>query len=301
LVSDAGFDGLVIKNEIIGITFHTEINSVTVGAGENWDAFVATMVSGGYAGFENLSYIPGTVGAAPVQNIGAYGAEVKDMIISVEALDVSKNMVVQFLAKDCCFGYRDSVFKQNPGKYIITNVTFKLVKAQITGGGVNIAYKDLANYFNNKNMSVADGKTATQLTPADVRKAVIEIRKNKLPDWTKIGTAGSFFKNPVINRDHFEMLKKKYPDLPSFETRNSESVKIPLAWILDNVCGYKGRKYTGAVGVYQNQALVLVNDYMTDPSAKAVDIKKLADDIIETVAKKTDIHIEPEVQYIGAF
>jgi UDP-N-acetylmuramate dehydrogenase len=297
LVSDTGFNGLVIKNEIMGIEVEKRDGDsvfVTAGAGENWDDFVASMTERGFFGLENLSYIPGTVGAAPVQNIGAYGAEVAQFIHSVDALDIVTGKYVTFSGTECMFEYRDSFFKKNPGKYSISRVTFALSTTPVT----NISYKDLKEFFAAANVSAS-------ITPAHIRAAVIEIRKKKLPDWHTIGTAGSFFKNPVISSEKYAELKAQYPELPHYPVAQAHHVKIPLAWVLDNVCGYKAKIRTtengapSAIGTYQNQALVIVNDYMKIPGATAASVVAFAQEIVDIVKTKTGIDIEPEVQYIG--
>lgn len=290
LVSDEGFAGLVIKVEIGGIEFKN--TSATVGAGENWDGFVEKCVEKGLYGAENLSFIPGTVGAAPVQNIGAYGAEVKDIIESVEVVDVLSGEVKLFSNAGCEFAYRDSVFKkkENVGRYIITRVNFILKKEG--EGKVNIEYKDIQEYFNVK--SGEQKKSPNLPTLAEVRDAIIAIRKKKLPDWNVVGTAGSFFKNPVICLEHYEGLKKNYPNLPFYAVPgNVEVVKVPLAWILDHVCGFRGVT-RGPVGVYGNQALVIVNT----GGGTTAEVKALAAEMAVTVKEKTGIDIEPEVQYV---
>ncbi len=281
LISDQGFNGLVIKNEIKGIVKENveDYELLTVGAGEDWDSFVAKTVEKGLFGLENLSLIPGTVGAAPVQNIGAYGSEIKDRIHIVEAYDPKEKGLKGFKAEQCGFEYRDSKFKHEFRHMIITSVVFKLKKT----GTTNIEYKDLKNYF---------AEHTIEPTLDNVRKAVIEIRTKKLPDVTKIGTAGSFFKNPAIFKTEYEELLKKYPDMPSFPYKNS-MVKVPAAWILDNVCGFKGVK-KGHVGVHQNQALVLVND----GGATAKEVLDLANEMIASVKEKTGITLQPEVEYV---
>jgi UDP-N-acetylmuramate dehydrogenase len=307
LVSDAGFNGLVIKNEIMGIEVEKkdgDMVAVTAGAGENWDAFVASMTERGFFGLENLSYIPGTVGAAPVQNIGAYGVEVAQYIHSVDALDVSTGKYMTFSGAECLFEYRDSFFKKNPGKYAISRVTFSLSTTPV----VNSSYKDIAAFFAKKNEI---GVAGVNITPADIRAAVIEIRKKKLPDWHVMGTAGSFFKNPVISKEKYAELVATYPELPNYPVAQSNHanqashVKIPLAWVLDNVCGYRAKIRTtesgepSAIGTYQNQALVIVNDYMKIPGATTADVAAFIQEITEVVKTKTGIAIEPEVQYVG--
>lgn len=303
LVADEGFPGLVIKMAIKSI-FFDEINGgksnggerveVTVGAGQNWDGFVSNCVAAGLYGLENLSGIPGTVGAAPVQNIGAYGVEVKDVIQSVRAFDTQKNAFTELEKNECAFEYRDSIFKKENGRYIVTAVVFILKK----DGAPNILYKDLKEFFAGTVPADAD---ASAPTLAAVRRAVLAIRARKLPDVTvpdALGTAGSFFKNPIISSAHYADLKIKYSDMPSFPAptpagASGSFVKVPLAWILDHVCGYKGST-KGNVGIYANQALVIVNL----GAATAQEIKSFAAEITMNVKEKTGIIIEPEVQYI---
>ncbi len=276
LVSDEGFPGLVIKMEIKGMDFLGE--KVTVSAGEDWDFFVDECVKRNLFGLENLSFIPGTVGAAPVQNIGAYGTEAKDVIDIVRVYDTKEERFIDFSNIDCHFAYRDSIFKKEGGRFIITSVVF-ILKAE---GEVNILYRDLKEFFKEKeNPSLGE-----------VRNAVIEIRKRKLPDVKEIGSAGSFFKNPILPVAQAYELKAKYPDLPLYPV-NDELIKVSLAWILDHVCGYKGVRI-GNVGTYKNQALVLVNE----GDATAREVKKVAEKMMEEVKEKTGIEIEPEVQYI---
>jgi len=286
LVSDAGFDGLVIKNEIKGIEFEKKGDDwiVSAGAGEKWDDLVAVTVEKGLFGLENLSWIPGTVGAAPVQNIGAYGAEAKDTIDWVEVYNPTNGKIERLANADCNFGYRDSIFKHERKNNIILRVTFLLRK----NGKLSTEYKDIKNYFAEK------GTGSVEILPTleNVRKAVIEIRTKKLPDLTKYGTAGSFFKNAVISKSQYEDLVAKYPGLPLFPV-DEKNVKVPTAWILDNICGFKGVR-RGAAGVYQNQALVLVNF----GGAAAQDIKNLANEMIASVKQKTGIIISPEVEMV---
>ena len=293
LISDSGFDGLVIKNEIMGVDEESVTASdgriytrIISGAGESWDSLVEyTVVKKGLYGLENLSLIPGTVGATPVQNIGAYGAEAKDTIEWVEVYNPATKQIERLSNADCKFAYRDSIFKHERKGNIILRVAFLLAK----NGQLNTEYKDLKNYF------------ATKITPpslCDVRDAVIKIRTDKLPDISKIGTAGSFFKNAMVTREQYQELLKKYPNMPVFSLSASNSggnemVKVPVAWILDNVCGFKGVK-RGQVGVYQNQALVLVNF----GGGTAQQIKDLANEMIASVKEKTGIDISPEVEYV---
>ncbi|MSR71053.1 MAG: UDP-N-acetylmuramate dehydrogenase [Candidatus Taylorbacteria bacterium] len=282
LVSDDGFAGLVIKIEIKGLGFREEgsVVKIAVGAGENWDDLVAMCISRNLYGLENLSGIPGTVGATPVQNIGAYGVEVKDVIESVEVLNTESLETEIILQAKCNFEYRDSIFKKSEGKkYIITRVNFILSQKGI----VHIDYKDIKNYFEIKKIAP---------TLSEVREAVLEIRKGKFPDLKVFGTAGSFFKNPIIKNTEYQSLLLKYPQMPSYKI-DENFVKIPLAWVLDNVCNVKGVK-NGNVGQYEKQALVLVNF----GGASAAEVKKHAEEIVLCVKEKTGIVIELEVQYL---
>ncbi len=282
LVADAGFTGLVIKMEMKGINYFEEGNMVkaVVAAGENWDKFVENTVEQGFYGLENLSLIPGTVGASPVQNIGAYGIEAKDIIDTVYVLDVEKDQYKTFKNIDCKFAYRDSIFKKEIGRYIILSVTFNLNKK----GRLNLVYKDIQEYFDFKNIK--------NPTLKQVRDAVIYIRQKKLPDLKKYGTAGSFFKNVVVSTNKAQELIKKYPDM-IVHAVNDKKVKIPLAWILDHACGFRGVK-KGNVGTYQNQALVLIN-YGNATSKEIID---LAQKMVDGVFEKTGIEIELEVEYV---
>jgi UDP-N-acetylmuramate dehydrogenase len=285
LISDNGFNGLVIKIEIKGIT--TKIISdihfeVVVGAGENWDEFVGSMVAQNIFGLENLSSIPGSVGAAPVQNIGAYGVEVRNFVSWVEIFNTQTQLLETLNSDQCHFNYRDSIFKKPEGKkYVITRVAFFLSSVP----NVQIEYKDIANYVTEHNI--------TEVTPQKVREMVIDIRAKKLPDLNIYGTAGSFFKNPIIWTSHYKELVQQYPEMPFFATSDEHTVKIPAAWLLDKLCGFKGYR-EGNAGVYQNQALVLVNY----GEASAQDIFSLSEKMIKCVEEKTKIKLEREVQII---
>ncbi|MEI6058088.1 MAG: FAD-binding protein, partial [bacterium] len=268
---------------------------------QSWYGFVSNCVAAGLYGVENLSGIPGTVGAAPVQNIGAYGDEVKNSIQSVRAFDTQTNAFTEFTAQECQFEYRDSIFKKQAGRHIVTSVVFALKKE----GSVNTEYKDLKDFFLESPLSDASPTAALSA----VRKAVLIIRARKLPDVLvpgTVGTAGSFFKNPIIPTEQYIELKKKYPELPSYPAASPAGVdadvgaggarlfvKIPLGWVLEHVCAYKGVA-KGNVGTYKNQALVLINN----GNATAQEVKAFAEEIAATVKEKTGIVIEPEVQYI---
>jgi UDP-N-acetylmuramate dehydrogenase len=286
LMSDQGFSGVVIKIEIDGVLFEENESGtgVVVGAGENWDSFVQKTVDRNLSGLENLSAIPGTVGAAPVQNIGAYGVEVKDAIISVEAFNTETKEIETLTRDDCQFAYRFSVFKKPEGKkYIITRVTFFLGKDT----PVFLEYKDIQAYMKASNLKTLDGK--------GLRQAIIEIRGRKLPNWREVGTAGSFFKNPIIPRAEYETLLHKFAHMPHYVV-SDEKVKIPAAWLLDNICNFKGA-VRGEAGVWRNQALVLVNR----GCATAHDIDALAQEMQQCVFNATGISLEREVEYVGTF
>ncbi len=295
LVSDNGFDGFVIKMEIKGIDFDIKDNSdikdnfnienkevyIKANSGEIWDDFVNECVKKGLYGLENLSGIPGTVGASPVQNIGAYGCEVKDSICEVRVFDVESNSFLIIKNKDCNFSYRDSLFKRSNRRFIIISVTFRLFK----NDNINISYKDLKEYFINKKIDKPD--------LYQVREAIIFIRKNKLPNINLIGTAGSFFKNPIIDLCKANEIKEKYPNLPIYTTDYKDKVKVSLAWIIDHICEYKGIK-KGNVGLYKNQALVIINEN----NAKSKEIIDFANEIKKIVKDRVNIDIDMEVEYI---
>ena len=283
LISDAGFDGVIIKNEIMGRIYTddgTLYSVVDASAGEDWEDLVRETVEKDLFGIENLSAIPGKVGAAPVQNIGAYGAEVYKVIESVRVLDTSSMQFVELSMVDCKFSYRDSIFKHEKGRYIITRVRFRLCKF----GEVNIEYKDLKKYFAEKNI----------VNPSlrEVRNAVVEIRKSKLPDWTMWGTAGSFFKNPIIEATQFAELKSRYPELPGF-VEGDGRVKVSLGYILDKICDKKGF-VMGNVGTFEKQALVIV----AKPGATATQVISFAQELMECVMENTGIKIEAEVEWV---
>lgn len=283
LFSDEGFNGLVIKMEMKGIEYQ-EIDENTVRvrvfAGENWDSFVEKAVERGLYGIENLSGIPGTVGASAVQNIGAYGSEVKDTIDSVYVLDIEKDEYVTFTNSECRFDYRDSIFKHNKDRYVVLYIDFILNRL----GHLNINYKDIKEYIEVNRVKNYDLK--------DIRKIVLNIRKNKLPDLDIYGTAGSFFKNAIVSRAKAEELLHKYPNMIVYSL-NSKRVKIPTAWILDHICGFRGAR-VGDVGTYKNQALVLVNY----GKATCQNVINFAQDMVNAVYEKTGIEIEPEVEYV---
>ncbi|MEZ4103669.1 MAG: UDP-N-acetylmuramate dehydrogenase [Candidatus Paceibacterota bacterium] len=281
LADDSGYEGLAIHNNIKGFQYKDIENDkvlLVCKSGEVLDEVIADTVRKGYWGLENLSAIPGTVGATPVQNVGAYGVEVKDLIKEVTCFNMLTGQTETFTNKDCDFGYRDSFFKTEKGKnYIILSVSFLLNKNPTP----KLEYRDLKNKFNNV---VVDQK--------DIREAVIKIRENKFPNWKKVGTAGSFFKNPIVSKETVDSLIEMYPGLPNYKMINGK-FKLSLGYILDKICNLKGCK-DGNVGLYSEQALVLVN--YKEKNSK--EIKRFADEIIKIVYEKTKIKITPEVFYL---
>jgi UDP-N-acetylmuramate dehydrogenase len=278
------FDGLVLKVEIMGKEVIAEDDAtitLRVGSGENWHQFVMHCVDRNYGGIENLSLIPGTVGAAPMQNIGAYGVEIKKNILGVEAVEISTGDVRYFDNEGCKFGYRESIFKQEvKDQFLISNITIKLTKRDhefnITYGAIEETLKKLS---------------APSLSIKAISEAVIYIRSNKLPDPSRIGNAGSFFKNPSIQADLMDSIKKDFPSLPFYPSTDG-LVKIPAAWLIEQ-CGWKGKTF-GNIGVHQHQALVLVN-YGGGDGEK---IWELAMKIKESVKEKFNIALQPEVNVI---
>lgn len=277
-------DRLVTFIDIKGISIDRENdNSVhlTVNAGENWHEFVVWCISQNFGGLENLSLIPGNVGTCPIQNIGAYGVEVKDTITKVEGLEIETGKRVVFSNIECDFGYRNSIFKNSAkGKYILTSVSFQLTKNEHQ---LNTSYGAIETALQQKNIS--------NPTIKDVSDAVIAIRKSKLPDPKEIGNSGSFFKNPVITSKAFSKLQSNYPNVPSY-TISETTIKVPAGWLIEQ-CGFKGKRF-GETGVHEKQALVLVNY----GNAKGIDIYNLAKKIQHTVAEKFNIQLEIEVNII---
>lgn len=277
------FNGLVIKINIKGIETVKEDQDhvwLRVGAGENWHEFVMYCVERGLGGIENLSLIPGTVGAAPMQNIGAYGVEIKDTFDRLEAVDISTGVKRIFTNADCRFGYRDSVFKNEvKGQYIISNVQFKLDKNPV----FHVSYGDIQKTL--EQMGVKE------LTLKAISEAVIKIRRSKLPDPAEIGNAGSFFKNPEIPASQYETLKIEYPNIPGYVI-NEEIVKVPAGWLIEQ-CGWKGKRF-GNIGVHARQALVLVNY----GGGKGLEIKQLSERIQASVEEHFGICLHTEVNFI---
>ncbi|MFY0608498.1 MAG: UDP-N-acetylmuramate dehydrogenase [Cyclobacteriaceae bacterium] len=277
------FLGLVMKMEIQGIEVIQENEDsvlVSFGAGENWHQCVLWAVENGLFGIENLSLIPGTIGAAPMQNIGAYGVEIKEVFHSLEAYDIKAQKVIKFYKEDCKFGYRYSVFKgPRKDKYIITKVNLRLSKKP----SFNVSYGNIKETL--EEMGVEE------LTLKAVSQAVINVRQSKLPDPMQIGNAGSFFKNPVIEREYFEALKAAYEGIPGYEV-DAKSMKLPAAWLIDQ-SGWKGFR-RGEIGVHDKQALVLVNH----GNGKGKDILKLSTEIQKSVHQKFGVELEREVNVV---
>ena len=277
------FEGLVIENKIEGIEIIKEDNDfvwIKSLSGTNWHDLVLYCVERNYGGIENLSLIPGTVGAAPMQNIGAYGAELKDVFIELEAIDVKTAETKIFTKNDCNFGYRNSVFKnEEKGKYFIYSVTLKLSKHP----KVNVSYGDI--------QKILDAKNIADPTIENVSDVVIAIRESKLPNPKEIGNAGSFFKNPEIESALAEKIKMNYPEMPKYDLPNG-NVKIPAAWLIEQ-CGWKGKR-VGNTGNHDKQALVIVNY----GNASGNEIRQHALTVQQSVLNKFGIALEAEVNMI---
>lgn len=283
LLFTRNFIGLVLKMEISGIEVVEDAdNSVIVsfGAGENWHQCVMWCIENGFGGVENLSLIPGTIGAAPMQNIGAYGVEIKEVFHSLEAYEIKTGKTVRFYNEDCQFGYRYSAFKGSlKGRYIISKVFLRLTKQPV----FNIEYGHLKEAL--------EKMGAIELSLKTVSQAVINVRQSKLPDPLEIGNAGSFFKNPIIENEHFESIKAAYQDIPSY-TVDAQSTKVPAAWLID-YCGWKGKRF-GDIGVHDKQALVLVNHGNGNGNEILALSKKIQKSVFETFG----VQLEPEVNIV---
>lgn len=271
------FDGRVLRYDVKGIDVEEDTNGfrVAVKAGENWHELVVFCIRKGIFGFENLALIPGTVGAAPIQNIGAYGVEVDQFVERVDCIDLSDGRFYSLTHQECQFGYRDSVFKRNvKGDVLIDTVVFYLPKQwqPVTH------YGELSKLNNPSAQSIFD--------------KVVEVRRQKLPDPAKIGNAGSFFKNPLVSRKHLASLRCDWVEMPYYEV-NQSSVKVPAAWLIDKL-GFKGRK-EGGIGCHPNQALVLTND----GSGTGEQLITLATEIQQTINAEFSISLENEVRLIG--
>lgn len=276
------FEGVVLHSCIKGVEVVAKNNhhtiDVRVGSGVVWDDFVKTSVENGWYGVENLSLIPGEVGASAVQNIGAYGVEAKDVITEVEAVDLSDGKIHIFSNDECQYRYRSSIFKNDwKGRFAVTHVTYRL----------SLKFSPVLEYGNLRSIFPDE----RQITPEKIRQCIIDIRKQKLPDPDVTGNAGSFFMNPVIPESQFNDLKSKYPQIPSYKTVNG--VKIPAGWLIEQ-CDWKGRRL-GNAAVHDKQALVLVNI----GGATGHEVLHLANVICEDVQKKFGISINPEVNVIS--
>ena len=288
-----GGSNLLLTKDIEGLVLHLNIKGIEViketenevflkvNSGENWHEFVQYCIKNNFGGVENLSLIPGNVGTAPIQNIGAYGVELKDVFYSCNTIETRTNKEKTFTNKDCKFGYRNSIFKNEAkGKYIITDVTFSLTKKKHK---LSTSYGAIQTELEKNNI--------TNPTISDVSKAVISIRKSKLPDPAEIGNSGSFFKNPVIDNQSFNEFRLQNPEAPFYEVSPTQ-YKIPAGWLIEQ-CGFKGKRF-GDAGVHKKQALVLVNY----GNATGKEIWELALKIQETVKNSFSIFIEPEVNVI---
>lgn len=275
------FKGYILKPDIKGVDIVKETESevtVRAGAGEDWDEFVAYCVEHGWGGVENLSLIPGNVGTCPIQNIGAYGVEVKDVITEVETIEIDTQKKYVFTNYQCKFGYRDSIFKRKlKRKHLISHVTFRLNKQP----EFKLEYGNLKEALG----------SFEDITLKNIRKAVIAIREAKLPDPDEIGNAGSFFKNPVVTQEKLKKLQQKYSDIPFYPLTDNK-VKIPAGWLIEK-SGWKGKR-KGNVGVHHKQALVLVNY----GDATGEEILHLAKNIQQTIIIQFDIELEMEVNVV---
>ena len=277
------FDGLVILNSIKGkeiIDQTQESIFLKIGAGENWHELVMYTVDNGWGGIENLSLIPGNTGTAPMQNIGAYGVEIKETFVELEALEISSGKIVKFNNSDCEFGYRESVFKNKmKNQYIIVNITLELKKNPV----LNINYGDVKAILESQNINNPSIK--------QVSDAIISIRQSKLPDPKIIGNSGSFFKNPIVSLNQLELIKKKYPNVVNYKINENE-FKIAAGWMIERA-GWKGKKFNN-YGVHEKQALVLVNYGL----ANGMEIFNLSEEIILDIKDKFGIKLEREVNII---
>lgn len=279
LLLTQNFEGLVIRLGIRGISVCEEDDDVYVqaGAAENWHQFVQYCVNNGYAGLENLSLIPGTVGASPIQNIGAYGVEMKDHFYSLEAFELSSGEIKKFNKEQCEFGYRESVFKNKfKGEYIITSVVFKLSKTP----SLKLHYGAIEEELKKRNIVNPSIK--------DVSQVVSEIRVSKLPDPSTIGNSGSFFKNPIIDDTQFQGIHAQHPEVVHYPAGEGK-VKLAAGWLIEQ-CGWKG-KQIGQVGTWKNQALVIVNH----GTASGKEIFDFSEQIIASVYERFGVQLEREV------
>ena len=277
-------DALVIHIDLKGKKIIKENNDfvwVEGQAGESWHEFVLWTIDQNFGGLENMSLIPGNVGTTPVQNIGAYGTEIKDTFASCEAMTIESQEMRTFTKEECRFGYRESIFKNEAkNQYVITSVVFKLTKINHK---INTSYGDISSELAKNNITIP--------TLKDISNAVIAIRQSKLPDPKELGNSGSFFKNPILLKSDFEKIQQQFPEIKYFDISKTE-VKVPAGWLIEKA-GFKGKRF-GDAGIHKNQALVLVNY----GNATGQEILNVSKDIQETIFKKFGIHIEGEVNVI---
>ncbi|MFH0985346.1 MAG: UDP-N-acetylmuramate dehydrogenase [Candidatus Omnitrophota bacterium] len=283
------FDGWVIKNAIPGVEIVSETGTEVIlkaGAGKDWHDLVSGCIELNYGGLENLSLIPGLVGAAPIQNIGAYGAELKDVFHELEAVELASGNLVKFSAKDCAFGYRDSIFKHKlAGQFFITSVSFRLTKLSAPG----VHYIFLTEYGDVQ--AALDAMGVQNLSLQAVSDAVCQIRRAKLPDPKELGNAGSFFKNPSIPQEQYDKLAAKYLHMPHYSQQDG-TVKVPAGWLVEQ-CGWKGQVF-GKMGCHKTQALVIVNY----GGATGREILELAKAVAASVKEKFGIELSYEVNIV---
>ena len=277
------YPGLVLHSSVKGVETVAETDErveLRVGSGVVWDDFVAYTVKKGLYGAENLSLIPGEVGASAVQNIGAYGVEAKDLVVSVAAVEAATGKKRRFTREECRYAYRDSIFKKElKGRYFVTYVTYRLSKLPVF-------------HLDYGNVRAELEKDGMEPTLANVRRVIAAIRSNKLPDPKVTGNAGSFFMNPVVSQEQFDRLQAEYSEMPSYRL-DGNRVKIPAGWLIER-CGWKG-KALGPAAVHDRQALVLVNR----GGATGRDVLRLADEVARSVKERFGIEISPEVNLIG--
>ncbi len=265
---------LFVKPEFLGIHLNGEI--LTARAGENWDDVVKFTVDNGLWGIENLSHIPGGTGAGPIQNIGAYGVELKDTLVSVRVFDMTNMEFLDLLNTDCEFGYRDSIFKHQPGRYVVISIILKLSNEPQPV----LTYKPLDTLIGKENLTIAD-----------IRDLVIKTRDIKLPDWKVFPNTGSFFKNPIVEKSKVDELKEKYPEIKIFDFE--DNYKVSAAWLIENVAEAKGKR-EGDVGTWPNQPLVLVNY----GNATSSELNAFADAIQNKIESETGVRLDREVNFV---
>lgn len=288
-----GGSNMLLTKDIDALVIHVNLKGIAVvkqdddhvwieaQAGENWHEFVLHTIEKGYGGLENMSLIPGNVGTTPIQNIGAYGTEIKDTFVACHAIEISTMTTVTFTRDECEFGYRESIFKNwAKDKFVITAVQFKLTKRNHK---INTAYGDITAELARQNI--------TEPTLKDVSNAVIAIRKSKLPDPKELGNSGSFFKNPIIEKSDYELAKLKFPEIPHYIVSETQ-VKVPAGWLIEKA-GLKGKVF-GKAGIHKNQALVIVN-YGGATGAEILEVSRI---VQQTVLEMFGIAIEAEVNII---